>query len=201
MTERENGRCRLLTDSEEKACASFERMIAAQGEMLFGITLFHDTAPRIVRWIQGRAYRETLNRMNSAIAQANALVSEVRAGKQPYRALDTFSWPPWTSDMQQRIAIMGFVRDIPMEADHPTRRTINEIQSHFGLLQKKPILALWGADDPVFTVETFLAGWREFFPHIEEHIFEHAGHYVVEDAHEKMLPIVLKFLDHTYLPH
>ena len=106
MTERENGRCRLLTDSEEKACASFERMIAAQGEMLFGITLFHDTAPRIVRWIQGRAYRETLNRMNSAIAQANALVSEVRAGKQPYRALDTFSWPPWTSDMQQRIAIM-----------------------------------------------------------------------------------------------
>lgn len=123
-------------------------------------------------------------------SQPKRFTPKVRSGYlAPYR-----SW-------QQRIAIMGFVRDIPMEEDHPTRRTINEIQSHFGLLQKKPILALWGADDPVFTVETFLAGWREFFPHIEEHIFEHAGHYVVEDAHEKMLPIVLKFLDHTYLPH
>ncbi len=116
-------------------------------------------------------------------SQPRRFTPEVRAGYlAPYRG--------W----RQRVAILRFVRDIPMNPAHPTRRTIDEIESRLPLLCGKPILALWGADDPVFTVDAFLAGWREHFPGIEVHIFEHAGHYVVEDAHERMLPLLNRFL-------
>jgi pimeloyl-ACP methyl ester carboxylesterase len=116
-------------------------------------------------------------------SQRRRFTPSVRAGYlAPYR-----SW-------RQRVAILQFVRDIPLESHHPTRKTLDEIESRLPLLAKKPILALWGADDPVFTVKTFLAGWRGYFPNIEEHVFDHAGHYVVEDAHERMLPLILRFL-------
>jgi len=98
------------------------------------------------------------------------------------------------SGWRERVAILRFVRDIPMEPHHPTRKTIGDIESNLSLLIDKPIMALWGADDPVFTVETYLAGWREYFPNIEVHVFEDTGHYLVEDAHERMLPFMLDFL-------
>jgi haloalkane dehalogenase len=56
------------------------------------------------------------------------------------------------------------------------------------------MLILWGAKDFVFTVKDFLAGWRERFPGAEVHIFDDAGHYVVEDAHERILPLMQAFL-------
>ncbi|NPV76493.1 MAG: alpha/beta fold hydrolase [Anaerolineae bacterium] len=116
-------------------------------------------------------------------SQPRRFTPEVRAGYlAPYRG--------W----KQRVAILRFVRDIPMEANHPTRRTVDEIESRLPLLRGKPMLALWGADDPVFTVQTFLAGWRKRFPEVEVHIFENAGHYVVEDAHERILPLLARFL-------
>lgn len=116
-------------------------------------------------------------------SQRQRFTPAVRAGYlAPYRG--------W----KQRVAILRFVRDIPMEARHPTRRTLDEIETRLPLLRGKPMLALWGADDPVFTVQTFLAGWRKRFPEIETHIFENAGHYVVEDAHERILPLLERFL-------
>ncbi len=93
-----------------------------------------------------------------------------------------------------RVAILRFVRDIPMETDHPTRRTIDAIDARLAQLRERPMLILWGADDPVFTVTDFLAGWRERFPGAEVHVLEQAGHYVVEDAHERILPHMLEFL-------
>jgi haloalkane dehalogenase len=55
------------------------------------------------------------------------------------------------------------------------------------------MLILWGADDFVFTVKDFLAGWRARFPAAEVHVLENAGHYVVEDAHERILPLMQAF--------
>ncbi len=100
---------------------------------------------------------------------------------------------PWRS-WRSRAAILRFVRDIPMEAGHPTRRTVAEIEAALPQFRQVPVLLLWGADDPVFTVDTFLQGWRQRFPQAGVHVFEHAGHYVVEDAHERILPLLLQFL-------
>ncbi len=96
---------------------------------------------------------------------------------------------------QRRIAIYRFVQDIPVTSDHPTRQTVEAIDAKLSLLQQHPMLILWGADDFVFTVKDFLAGWQKRFPGAEVHVLQHAGHYVVEDAHERILPLMKPFLD------
>ena len=107
----------------------------------------------------------------------------VRAGYlAPYR-----SW-------HDRIAILRFVQDIPMKNSHPTRETIDEIESRLHLLRDIPKLILWGEDDPVFTTDTFLDGFRVHFPDAEVHELANAGHFVVEDAHERIIPLMRKFL-------
>ena len=40
----------------------------------------------------------------------------------------------------------------------------------------------------------FLDRWKAIFPKSKIHEFPDAGHYVVEDAHEQILPILQKFL-------
>ena len=40
----------------------------------------------------------------------------------------------------------------------------------------------------------FLERFLEFFPAAETHRFADAGHYVVEDAHERIVPILQEFL-------
>jgi haloalkane dehalogenase len=56
------------------------------------------------------------------------------------------------------------------------------------------MLIIWGARDFCFTVQGFLSGWQERFPYAETKVIEDAGHYVVEDAHERMLPWMLEFM-------
>ncbi len=51
-----------------------------------------------------------------------------------------------------------------MKASHPTRKIIDEIESRLQLLKDKPKLFCWGVDDPVFTTDTFMAGFLEHFP-------------------------------------
>jgi cis-3-alkyl-4-acyloxetan-2-one decarboxylase len=94
-----------------------------------------------------------------------------------------------------RVAIHRFVQDIPLEEDHPTRPTLAGVEAGLARLQGHPMLILWGARDFVFTVKDFLAQWQRYFPQAETHIFPDAGHYVVEDAHERIIPLIKKFID------
>ena len=93
-----------------------------------------------------------------------------------------------------RVAILRFVQDIPMKTSHPTRKTVDDIEAKLHLLKDKPKLICWGVDDPVFTTDTFLAGWKEHFPDAEVHELEKAGHFVVEDAYERIIPLMQNFL-------
>jgi len=95
---------------------------------------------------------------------------------------------------QNRIAIHRFVQDIPLEADHPTRATLAQIDVALPRLRQHPMIIFWGADDFCFTTRDFLPEWQSRFPEAETHVLPRAGHYVVEDAHERILPELLKFL-------
>ena len=117
------------------------------------------------------------------VEHRDRMTREVRAGYlSPYR-----NW-------HDRIAIYRFVQDIPLAATHPTRTTVDAIDCALPSLRDRPMLILWGAKDFVFTVKSFLAGWRVRFPDAEVHVFGDAGHYVVEDAHERILPLMQAFL-------
>jgi haloalkane dehalogenase len=127
-----------------------------------------------------------LSALVAGTSRRERFTREIRAGYlAPYD-----SW-------RNRVAILRFVQDIPMEDDHPTRQTIDEIEAGLAQLRERPMLILWGADDPVFNVEDFLAGWRARFPDAEVHLLKDAGHYVVEDAHERILPQMVDFLART----
>ncbi|MCP4403215.1 MAG: alpha/beta fold hydrolase [bacterium] len=100
-----------------------------------------------------------------------------------------------------RIAIHQFVKDIPMKETHPSRATLKEIEQELPRFRNHPMLILWGENDFCFTVRDFLPEWQRRFPQAEMHIMKNAGHYVVEDAHERMLPLIKKFLQNEEIPH
>ncbi|MCO6437944.1 MAG: alpha/beta fold hydrolase [Phycisphaerae bacterium] len=93
-----------------------------------------------------------------------------------------------------RVAVLEFVRDIPLRRDTPTGRRVAEIEAGLPQLADKPMLICWGGRDFCFH-DGFLDEWRRRFPEAEVHCFADAGHYVVEDAGERLLPLIRGFLD------
>lgn len=93
-----------------------------------------------------------------------------------------FSW-------QNRIALWRFVEDIPMRETDRSYATLLQIEADLSTLTQLPMLLVWGAGDFVFTRD-FFAEWCRRFPEAEAVCFEDAGHLVVEDAHEKIIPLM-----------
>jgi len=92
-----------------------------------------------------------------------------------------------------RVAVDSFVRDIPMTRRHPTWQTLTDIESGIPSLAHLPVQLQWGMRDWCFTPEC-LSRFETLFPAAEVHRFMDAGHYVVEDAHERIVPLLDQFL-------
>ncbi|MGB0514360.1 MAG: alpha/beta fold hydrolase, partial [Wenzhouxiangellaceae bacterium] len=61
-------------------------------------------------------------------------------------------------------------------------------------LADKPILFGWGGRDFVFN-DRVLERWRESFPEARVEYFGDAGHYILEDAANRLLPLIREFLE------
>ena len=110
------------------------------------------------------------------------LTQNVRAGYlAPY---DTF---------ENRIANLKFVQDIPMEQAVPSYSVIQYIERNLKQFDGYPILIIWGSEDFCFNVK-FLNKWREIFPRAEVREVCNAGHLVVEDASDEIIPWIEGFL-------
>lgn len=92
-----------------------------------------------------------------------------------------------------RRATFEFVRDIPMTRRHPTWKTLERIEAGLPSLAARPIQLIWGMRDWCFR-PSCLERLIEHFPDAEVHRLADAGHYVVEDAHELIVPLVTRFL-------
>jgi haloalkane dehalogenase len=92
-----------------------------------------------------------------------------------------------------RVATLRFVQDIPMTPRHPSYAVMAGIEEKLGLFGETPMLICWGGKDFCFDDE-FLRRWRMEFPRAQVHRFADAGHYVLEDAYEPILPLVRAFL-------
>ena len=116
-----------------------------------------------------------------ACKKQERMVRKVRAGYlKPY------------GSYADRIATLRFVQDIPMNEDSPSYSVLRNIEENLNLFSSHPVKIIWGAQDFVFN-EHFLNRWKEIFPQAEIHRIEGAGHYVVEDAHEHILPLMKEF--------
>lgn len=121
--------------------------------------------------------------LSMAVTHHERMTAAVRAGLlAPYD-----SWA-------HRIAIHRFVQDIPRSPRHPSYATLAELEEKLPLLRDLPTMFIWGMRDWCFTPH-FLERFLEFFPAAEAHRLADAGHYVVEDAHEQIVPLVERFLE------
>ena len=117
-----------------------------------------------------------------AVSHHERMTPDVRAGLlAPYD-----SW-------SHRVAIQRFVDDIPLDPRHASYETLLGIEKRLPLLATRPWQFIWGMRDWCFT-PTFLERFLEFFPQAEVHRLADAGHYVVEDAYERIGPLVEQFL-------
>jgi haloalkane dehalogenase len=127
-------------------------------------------------------------RLALKMAVEKPLPREVKAGLiAPYD-----SWA-------HRIATLRFVQDIPLSPRHPTWNVLERIESGLPSLADRPIQLIWGMKDWCFRpecLERFLKHW----PNAEAHRLDDAGHYVVEDAKDEILPLMREFLVRTAKP-
>jgi haloalkane dehalogenase len=121
--------------------------------------------------------------LHMTMVHRQRLTPEVRAGiLGPYS-----SW-------RDRVAIERFVADIPLAPGHPSYETLSRIEAGLPALADRPVQLIWGMRDWCFT-PWFLERFRALFPQAEVHCLADAGHWVVEDAHERIVPLVERFLE------
>jgi pimeloyl-ACP methyl ester carboxylesterase len=94
---------------------------------------------------------------------------------------------------RHRVAIDRFVKDIPLSPRHPSYQRLVAIEQGLPTLRDRPTMFIWGMRDWCFTPR-FLDRFLEFFPAATVHRLDDAGHYVVEDAHERIVPLLRAFL-------
>jgi haloalkane dehalogenase len=115
-------------------------------------------------------------------ASAKGLRPDVRAGLlSPYNS------------RRNRLATLRFVQDIPLSPADPGYDIVAQVDRGLHRLAAKPMLVCWGERDFVFDRD-YLAEWRRRFPSAEVHSFPDAGHYVLEDVPDRVLPLLKAFL-------
>lgn len=121
--------------------------------------------------------------LRMAVARPGRMTPEARAGLlAPYD-----SW-------RSRAAIWRFVADVPMRPSHPSYHALCRVEEGLARLRRLPVCLIWGMRDWCFT-PYFLDRFLEFFPAAEVHRLEDAGHYVMEDAPERVVELVGRFAD------
>jgi haloalkane dehalogenase len=96
---------------------------------------------------------------------------------------------------KNRRAVLRFVEDIPLKSGEPSYAIVAETERGLDHIHC-PKLICWGMRDFVFDAD-YLSEWTRRFPSAEVHRFDNAGHYVLEDASEEIIPLVQRFLAPT----
>jgi haloalkane dehalogenase len=121
------------------------------------------------------------------MASHGKLAPEVKLGlRAPYN-----SW-------QNRLATLKFVQDIPVAPGDPSYNIVSEVDRNLACLADRPMLICWGERDFVFDKD-YLNEWRRRFPEAEVHTFPDAGHYLLEDAPERVARRVTSFLQKSQI--
>jgi haloalkane dehalogenase len=99
--------------------------------------------------------------------------------------------PSWSS----RTSVLVFPREIPASGSGAvaelTARLERGLEEHFSA---KPARIIWAMRDPAFTPAMLDQLWRKTLPQAAVTKIEDAGHYLQEDAHERIVPELLSFL-------
>src|SRR5262245_49341393 len=95
----------------------------------------------------------------------------------------------------ERTSILVFPREIPVTDGGPVIAMDTEIEE--GLkrdFRSKPVHITWAMDDVAFTPQFLDTLWLDTFPDASVTRLEDAGHYLQEDAHERIAPALAAFV-------
>ncbi len=96
------------------------------------------------------------------------------------------------------IGTLRFMQDIPLGAGDAAWPLVAEAGRRLPEYADRPAFIGWGLRDFVFD-KHFLKGFTDALPNAQVHAFEDAGHYVLEDRHEVLVPEIRAFLDRNEL--
>lgn len=131
----------------------------------------------IVRFFNGFAWPAKFMAVKKKMARDVA-----RAYLAPYN-----SW-------KNRVAVYGFVKDIPLHSHDKSYSTLVDIEKRLPLLRDAaiPLLIVWGGGDFCFNDDFFLE-WKNRFPDAENYYYHDGGHYILEDKLSDIAPILKSF--------
>jgi haloalkane dehalogenase len=99
--------------------------------------------------------------------------------------------PTWAS----RTGVLVFPREIPASGTGPvaelTEQLERGLEEHF---RDKPARIVWAMRDIAFTPWMLDRRWRKTLPDAAVTWIDDAGHYIQEDAHERIVPELLSFV-------
>lgn len=127
----------------------------------------------------------------NAFARGTAWIG-CRRRRMPSSLRDAYVAPydSWAN----RIAIVRFVQDIPLRPGDRSYDLVSFVEGRLDRFSDVPMLIAWGMKDFVFD-RPFLDEWIRRFPRAEVHRYPSAGHYVLEDEAETLIPTIKAFLD------
>ena len=97
------------------------------------------------------------------------------------------------SGWNNTIATLRFIQDIPLQHGDISWPLLMRVQKMLPEISNIPVLIGWGLRDFVFDQE-FLNKFISIFKNAEVHTFADAGHYVLEDKHLVLTPVIRQFL-------
>ncbi len=97
------------------------------------------------------------------------------------------------------ISTLRFMQDIPLSPADRAWSLVEAAGKKLPEYADRPALLGWGLTDFVFD-KHFLEGFQRALPNAEQHVFADAGHYVLEDKAERLVPAIRDFLDRHPLP-
>jgi cis-3-alkyl-4-acyloxetan-2-one decarboxylase len=107
--------------------------------------------------------------------------------KRAYRAVHQ-GW-------SDRTPILVFPREIPVTGEGPVAAMVAEIEEGMKRdFRSKPVEIMWAMKDRAF-LPTFLDTlWLDTFPDAKATKLDDASHYLQEDAHERIVPALVRFV-------
>ena len=95
---------------------------------------------------------------------------------------------------KNRIATIRFMQDIPLSPKDEAWPLVEAAGKALPSFADRPVFIGWGLKDFVFD-RHFLERFQADLPRAQVHAFEDAGHYVLEDKHEVLVPAIRRFLE------
>ena len=125
----------------------------------------------------------------NAFAGGAALIGTERRMDAAVRHAYTAPYDSWDN----RIATLRFVQDIPLEPGDAAWSLVERAGQALPSFADRPAFLGWGLKDFVFD-HHFLDGFRAALPNATERVFADAGHYVLEERADELVPAIREFL-------